>query len=101
MAFWLLEARRNRERTRTNAPRTGYFNRLVIVNRGRSRVFTGNDLYYRGKNVPVWTATRFSKKLGCKLYRCPHTRLWFRFDSRRNAYRPVWAAFPGWAFLDD
>jgi hypothetical protein len=49
----------------------------------------GNPASYKGKNSPFWTKKAFSDAYDCNVYWCPTTKLWFRYGSDDDTYRPV------------
>ncbi len=44
---------------------------------------------YKGKASPFWTQKAFSDNYDCNLYWGPATKLWFRYNSDDDTYRPV------------
>lgn len=44
---------------------------------------------YKGKASPFWTQKAFSDSYDCNLYWGPTAKLWFRYNSDDDTYRPV------------
>jgi len=44
---------------------------------------------YKGKASPFWTQKTFSDAYDCNLYWSPASKLWFRYGSDDDTYRPV------------